>query len=1748
MTNGGSASKRRVVLQWFRPITLVAIVCMLVVSSATVGVVGEPTVPAGDGSTPQPSGGKTGVDATPPSNESIELVDGAVTLFLPGSIQFKLEHTGSESVTITGFAVEAPGDVAVDHLSSSGKPEFFMKDGVGRNVGSADGDYAADGTIHALDQDVEFEAGTRISVGLRGLRDSNGQTPNLLGRWSGVNSREDADLVVTIEYADDSRSTIYLAVDPTGHDGDDGGDGGDDGDTGDDQAGSLEEGEQADDNMPVVEVWDRTYGSPHQGDILRDVAAHDGQVVFTGSTSVVRSDSPTDQVWLGSLDEATGDAQWITDWGAHQYQLPDADGPSYADDNGYAIEWTGGQYVVTGSTQTPYARKQKITGESTLILEVSPDGETRGEGYGRHGYPGGGPGWDLAPEGSGYVVASGGIVRVGGGGNAVDWYYGDSTDSDNGATYGDVVAAGGGFVATGNSDAGPQLTKVSAGGSEIWTTRVASRGGINSVIETDSGHLMFAGAVETDDEGYEAIVGIASADGTVEWVRTYGGPGHQYGADLAEAPDGGVVVAGGEASEIQTNRPAYVGPPWENGWLLRVNETGVELWQRNFSTGERVGTFMSIEATRTGYVMGGTVADYRWENIQDAEQQVEFNQRRQETFDGWAVKAMYCRDTDNDGNNDDDGDALCDNWEDDGIDITGDGDPELDLPAKGADREHKDVFVEVDHMSCEVPGAEDCSNSHNHDPQFSSLERVTDAFDNAPVSNPDGEQGITLHLVRDEAVPEHNPIYMEEEQRDEADGDATSFYAIKHGQDKCGTDPDDGHFGTVENRESPNCEAILGARRLVYHYMLVAHNATRAGAAGRAEIGGNDIMIVLGYDKGRDVARSRARMTSRTDTIHDTSVGEEYEWIEAVTIMHELGHNLGLRHGGVDNENNKPNYVSIMNYAVAFRRVGNATSFPAYDESDRIRVESDLDYSDERLPTLNEKSLDESRGIGGSATGRAPLVTEERTYVVPLSGPVDWNRNGEIETGVRMDLSNDGDNPEYDELESHDDWANLVYAFRQRHDTGWAGGSLVPIETTPTMEEMLDAGLGSSDADRDGVRNIADNCPLIANSDQADGNDDGKGDACTRDTDPPVGQFTYASGDGAQETTVQFDGTHSFDPEKRGVIAYTWEFGDGTVGYGPTPTHVYDGGGEYDVKLTVEDWDGDTASVTATITVGDRGAVGDQVNESAIGDGPGGDPPDDGPGDDEADRNETSDDGTNEDRRGSVTVERVWEYDAIAATDGQVNNLQHEPAVAEGRTYAVFSVRVAGSEGDVERIDRLVAVNTSTGAVAWKFDERARESDIMRKPFVADGKVYLVADRAQDDGTRRRFLFALDAATGEKLWEQELGQFSPGNSDRLWGYWHSNTLRDETGTIAVERGVVFVTGIAPHRLLALDTTTGDPVWTFEDAEGGWTIDNGTIYTGGETNNGHGVYALDPATGEVDWKFEDTERFSQSPNMSVVLVEDGLVFAGSYGEVYGTGRHDTMGTKRGLYAISAASGEERWFYSADEPDERPLNIVAAYEEPGAVIVYLNPLANAEKNGAFVNLNVETGEIRWRHADPLSLAISERYAGPTNLYVEYEDNEVRAHRVSDLNEGYEESHAWTTNLDELAVIGEIQEADGLLYLTVESKGDVHAYDAHDGTKLWETNSENGIHWVIPGEGTLYYGFDHAGVGGLSIQFEDETNESDGDTGETETEASDDDSGETGDSDSDPVEVPGFTIHLGLVVLAVFVLLALRGRRDR
>jgi hypothetical protein len=311
---------------------------------------------------------------------------------------------------------------------------------------------------------------------------------------------------------------------------------------------------------------------------------------------------------------------------------------------------------------------------------------------------------------------------------------------------------------------------------------------------------------------------------------------------------------------------------------------------------------------------------------------------------------------------DTDKDGIPDNWEINGIDINKDNEIDLNLPMLGADWEHKDIFVEIDYMGS--------SWGHDHRPHASAINDVVQAFRNAPVNNPDNVQGINLHVIIDEELEHVDEITF----------------------DQFRTQIKTENFGSEEERS--NSDTII-AKKMVFHYCLFAHNQTGSGSSGYGEIEGNDFMVSLGG------------FNSSTGTINQQSA----------TFMHELGHNLGLDHGGNEEINFKPNYISIMNYLFQLDTYG--TGRP-------------LDFSIGDKITLTESSLNEYIGIGEPITTvwSLPGGTWARS---DGSIAIDWNYDGNASVGVWMNLNNFPEEPSTntnETLTDFNDWENLFYRFK----------------------------------------------------------------------------------------------------------------------------------------------------------------------------------------------------------------------------------------------------------------------------------------------------------------------------------------------------------------------------------------------------------------------------------------------------------------------------------------------------------------------------------------------------------------------------------------------------------------------------------------------------------------------------------------------------------------------------------------------
>lgn len=341
---------------------------------------------------------------------------------------------------------------------------------------------------------------------------------------------------------------------------------------------------------------------------------------------------------------------------------------------------------------------------------------------------------------------------------------------------------------------------------------------------------------------------------------------------------------------------------------------------------------------------------------------------------------------------DSDGDGLWDDWEMFGIDTDGDGVVDLNLPALGASVNHRDIFLHIDFMDCTEPGG-DCppGDTHSHRPMMAAINAVVAAFANAPVANPDGTMGINLHVEVGSAVPHQRFLLM-----------SNACFASLAGT------PGIGDFDAVK-------QAAFGMnnpRRYAYHYCLFTHNQCPTSSSGGSfcnssgcgELPGNDFMVSMGA------------FSSQTGTLQE----------QAGTLMHEFGHNLGLRHGGGDNVNRKPNYLSIMNYTFQLGGI------PPTDPDGPGGLSQRLDYSRGALPTLDENNLSEAAGLGDGTDNTVFFCPDGTTRAGTGMGAVDWNCDGDTaDSGLMLDINNEGGRTM---LFGFNDWANLRYDFQSSPD------------------------------------------------------------------------------------------------------------------------------------------------------------------------------------------------------------------------------------------------------------------------------------------------------------------------------------------------------------------------------------------------------------------------------------------------------------------------------------------------------------------------------------------------------------------------------------------------------------------------------------------------------------------------------------------------------------------------------------------
>ncbi|MCA9272718.1 MAG: hypothetical protein KDA31_06705 [Phycisphaerales bacterium] len=273
---------------------------------------------------------------------------------------------------------------------------------------------------------------------------------------------------------------------------------------------------------------------------------------------------------------------------------------------------------------------------------------------------------------------------------------------------------------------------------------------------------------------------------------------------------------------------------------------------------------------------------------------------------------------------DTDGDTI-----DDGDEVLGTSSG-LDLPGLGANPLHKDIFIELDWHE-PLSG----SNPDAYQPPVGYFDILEDMFSNAPLSNPDGVDGIVVHI----------------------DMGQGGLYSGGNRVSSAHTSP------ISLNQISTQIQSInLDSNRVGYfYYCLYTDRSLTGGGTGQGELNGDTLAI---------------RQTPPTNP----TFGYSYY------LAHELGHCMGLRHGGFEDINFKPNYNSIMNYRFATGLDVDGDGGPGDEMPDLV-----LDYSVGIRPVIFSDSIDESVDLYGGALGS--------------SNYLDWNQNGILDMPYPYDIT-----------------------------------------------------------------------------------------------------------------------------------------------------------------------------------------------------------------------------------------------------------------------------------------------------------------------------------------------------------------------------------------------------------------------------------------------------------------------------------------------------------------------------------------------------------------------------------------------------------------------------------------------------------------------------------------------------------------------------------------------------------------------
>jgi len=195
------------------------------------------------------------------------------------------------------------------------------------------------------------------------------------------------------------------------------------------------------------------------------------------------------------------------------------------------------------------------------------------------------------------------------------------------------------------------------------------------------------------------------------------------------------------------------------------------------------------------------------------------------------------------------------------------------------------------------------------------------------------------------------------------------------------------------------------------------------------------------------------------------------------------------------------------------------------------------------------------------------LVVKINAYpVADPRGPYEGTAGQEITFDGSASTDSDGNISEY------------VWDFGD----GSSGSGVTPVHT---YAEAGTYSISLEVKDDSGAASIIEYTEAVVAEETDESEDDDEGDDSGDGSEPVENEIPVADPGGPYEGTagqeITFDGSASTDSDGN-VTEYVWDFGDGSSGSGVSPVHAYAEAGNYTVKLSVKDDDGELSEENST--------------------------------------------------------------------------------------------------------------------------------------------------------------------------------------------------------------------------------------------------------------------------------------------------------------------------------------------------------------------------------------------------------------------------------------------------------------------------------------------------------------------------------------------------------------------------------------